>query len=125
MFNCRTLAPDIRVLEADYSVDCETGKHAAFQLLAAAVALGFSVGVPVVLMAAMVHRTKEHNAVTPADRFVARRVAESLGLADAVSIDAVRDVRMGREYSFLVSAFQSRYFFWEGVDMLRKLTMVG
>jgi hypothetical protein len=34
-------------------------------------------------------------------------------------------VSTGREYSFLVNAYKPRYYFWEGVDMVRKLVLVG
>ena len=125
VFNCRRLAADLRVMYEDYSVDCGTGTHVAFQLLAAAIALCFSAGVPVALIAMMMKRARAHDAVTKADRFVARRCAEELQLDDRVAIDAIRDVSMGREYSFLVSAYQPRYFYWEGLDMIRKLSMVG
>ena len=125
LFNCRRLMADLRVLHEDYSVHCDTVAHLFFQTLAAAVALFFSAGVPVALIVVMLKRARAHNAVTDADRFVARRLAEELELDDRVAIDAIRDVSMGKEYSFLVSAYQPRYFFWEGVDMLRKLSMVG
>ena len=57
--------------------------------------------------------------MTAADRFVARRVAEELQLDDKAAIDVIKDVRMGREYSFLVNAYQPRFFYWEGLDMIR------
>ena len=31
----------------------------------------------------------------------------------------------GREYSFLVNSYKPRYYYWEGVDMVRKLLLVG
>ena len=125
VFNCRRLSADVQVLHEDYSVLCGTSEHALYQILAGAVALGFSAGVPVALMAMMMQRAREHSTVTAADRFVARRVAEELHLDDKKAIDVIRDVRMGREYSFLVNAYQSRFFYWEGLDMIRKLSMVG
>jgi hypothetical protein len=125
VFNCRTLSVSVRVLVADYSVECDSDQHSVIRLLAAIVVVCFSCGVPVILMLMMFQRTREHNTTTDADRFVARRVAEELQLDDRVAVDAIRDVRMGKEYSFMVTAFQPRFFYWEGVDMLRKLAMVG
>ena len=86
----------MRVLHEDYSIDCGTDAHALFQLLAAAIAVGFSAGVPVALIVVLVKRARAHNAVTPTDRFVARRVAEELQLDDKMAIDAINDIGMVR-----------------------------
>jgi hypothetical protein len=45
------------------------------------------------------------------ERFVARRMADELKLADSVAADAIRDVTTGREYSFLVNAYTPRYYY--------------
>ena len=125
IFDCRQLGADLRVLREDYSVRCGNDAHMTFTLLAAAVAVFFSAGVPVALIAVMLRQARARDAVTDADRFVARRVAEELQLDDRAAIDVIQDVNMGKEYSFLVSAYHPRYFFWEGLDLLRKLAMVG
>jgi hypothetical protein len=125
VFNCRQLSPDLAVLEDDYSVDCGTMGHAAFEALAMLVALGFSVGVPTALIVLMVWRVHQDPANTDADRFVARRLAEELKVADDEALDTLRDVRLGTEYFFMVSSYRSSYFYFEAVDMLRKLALVG
>lgn len=117
--NSRELGEDelgqrVAVLQADYSVDCTTDEHGSFRLLAGAVAVFFSAGVPVALMVMMSWRTRQLSTQTDADRFVARRIAEELKLDDRAAVDAINDVRMGTDYSFLVSAFHPRYFYWEG-----------
>ena len=113
-FNCRTLGPTLAVLQADYSINCMTSEHAAFRLLAGAVVVLFSAGVPVLLMVLMLRRTREYSVLTVADRWVARRIAEELKLDDRLAVDAVADIRMGTQYSFLVSAFQPRFYYFEG-----------
>ena len=52
----------------------------------------------------MVRRMRDYAGSSNSERFVARRVADELKLADRVAADAIRDVTTGREYSFLVSA---------------------
>jgi hypothetical protein len=41
------------------------------------------------------------------------------------ALDTVCDVKLGEEYSFMVSSYRSAYFYFEAVDMLRKLALVG
>merc|ERR1711969_212677 len=73
----------------------------------------------------MARRMREYRVNSDSDRFVARRVADELKIDDKQAMEAIRDVSTGREYSFLVNAYKSRYFYWEGVDMVRKLMLVG
>ena len=61
----------------------------------------------------MVRRMRDYAVASASERFVARRVADELKLADRVAADAIRDVTMGREYSFLVNAYKPRYYYWE------------
>ena len=56
---------------------------------------------------------------------MARRVADELKIDDKQAAEAIRDVSTGREYSFLVNSYKPRYYYWEGVDMVRKLLLVG
>eukprot|EP01052_Picozoa_sp_SAG31_P004053 SAG31_NODE_163_length_21856_cov_7.550214_9_plen_89_part_00 len=84
------------MLHEDYSIDCGTNAHTLFQILAAVIAIGFSAGVPLALIVALVKRARAHNTVTPSERFVARRVAEELQMDDKMAIDAVNDIGMVR-----------------------------
>ena len=61
----------------------------------------------------MVRRMRDYAGANASERFVARRVADELKLADRVAADAIRDVTTGREYSFLVNAYKPRYYYWE------------
>ena len=61
----------------------------------------------------MVRRMRDYAGASGSERFVARRVADELKLADRVATDAIRDVTTGREYSFLVNAYKPRYYYWE------------
>jgi hypothetical protein len=61
------------------------------------------------MMLLMVRRMKDYVGASSSERFVARRVADELKLADRVAADAIRDVTTGREYSFLVSTLATVY----------------
>ena len=70
-------------------------------------------GVPLFLGWQMVRRMQEYKSGDKggSDRFVARRVADELKLDDTIAADAIRDVSTRREYSFLVNAYNPRYFY--------------
>lgn len=123
-FNCRRLSAGVAVLEADYGIDCATNSHTVFQALAAGVICIFCVGVPVFSMTVMLKRAKD-NVMSDSDRYITRRVAEEFNLHDSRAADVIQDIRMGVDYPFLVNAFNSRYFYWESIDMGRKLALVG
>ena len=82
-------------------------------------------GIPLYMVVHMVRHFEKHSRNSDGDRFVARRVADELQLTDEQARDAIRDVAQGGGYPFLVNAFQTPYFFWEGIDMLRKLALVA
>eukprot|EP01045_Picozoa_sp_COSAG04_P022639 COSAG04_NODE_2589_length_3889_cov_14.873119_1_plen_372_part_10 len=125
MYNCRYLDGGVELLRTDYRVFCSTQNHFYFYVVATVVIVVFSLGVPLWLAQMMVLRMREYRVNSDSDRFVARRVADELKIDDKQAMEAIRDVSTGREYSFLVNAYKSRYFYWEGVDMLRKLMLVG
>ena len=117
MFNCRQLDGSLSVLETDYKIDCNGGRHAFYQIISGVVIVAFSIGMPCGLVVMMLRRIEDYGSGTDSDRFVARRVADELKIEDSVAADAIRDITTGREYSFLVNSFKPRYYFWEGVDM--------
>jgi hypothetical protein len=56
---------------------------------------------------------RDYAGASGSERFVARRTADELKLADSVAADALRDVTTGREHSFLVNAYKPRYYYSE------------
>jgi hypothetical protein len=125
MFNCRYLDAEHWVLRMDYSVDCNDEKHVFYRIVAGVMMFAFAFGIPVGMGILMVRRMREYSSTGGTDRFMARRVADELKITDVEAADAIRDVTTGREYSFLVNAYKPRYYHWEGVDMVRKLVLVG
>ena len=106
IFNCRPLDSDHDVLLMDYTIDCRAPLHAVYKVLAFVMIGTFALGTPVGLGALMIRRVQEYSGSSVSDRFVARRVAEEQKISDVEAADAIRDVRTGREYSFLVNAFK-------------------
>lgn len=102
MFNCRPLGAGFQVLRVDYRVHCLTAEHSAYQVVAFIVILVVAVGFPLAMVILMLRRMHEYASSDDVDRFVARRVADELKLDDRVAEDVIRDVKTGREYSFLV-----------------------
>lgn len=109
MFNCRMLDSGMQVLFTDYSVSCDTVVHSGFKTIAAIIVVVFSLGTPVTLGVLMIMRVNEYSlrGASESDRFVTRRVADELKIADNEAADAIRDVQTGREYSFLVNVSDS------------------
>eukprot|EP01046_Picozoa_sp_COSAG06_P026528 COSAG06_NODE_2286_length_7159_cov_18.500708_2_plen_136_part_01 len=112
-------------MRTDYSVDCNDKKHLFYQIGAGVMMIAFALGIPVGIGILMVRRMGEYSSTGGTGRFMARRVADELKITDVEAADAIRDVTTGREYSFLVNAYKPRYYHWEGVDMVRKLLLVG
>ena len=50
MFNCRELDGGLSVLHKDYSIKCSTGRHAVFELIAAAYVVCVSLGIPLYMV---------------------------------------------------------------------------
>ena len=101
------------MLVKDYSIQCSTEKHRAFQIIAGVYVVLVALGIPIFMAALMVRRMREYGGGSGSDRFVARRVADELKIGDDMAADAVRDCNTGREYSFLVNAFKPRYYYCE------------
>jgi hypothetical protein len=132
IFTCRTLDPSSDVngaerslLYVDFRVDCNEDPYNTYMYLALVTIAGFALGVPLWMVVHMVRHFTENNLSSDGDRFVTRRVADELNLDDEQAKDAIRDVAQGGGYPFLVNAFRTPYFYWEGIDMLRKLSLVG
>ena len=56
---------------------------------------------------------------------LARFVAEDLLCSEEEAQDAIMDIVDNRQYSVVMSGFRSQYFWWETVDMLRKLSILS
>ena len=82
------------------------------------IALGVPFGAGVIL-----YRQKQMQPEVPGS--LKRHVAENLDITIEEAAIVVNDVRLGSSFGFLVDAFKPTYYFWESMDMLRKLALVG
>ena len=56
---------------------------------------------------------------------LAKKVAEDLKVDEKQASFVIRDITIGEDYSFLMDAYVPAYLYWEALDMLRKLALVG
>ncbi len=124
IYNCRGLG-NFDVLVEDYSVDCDTKQHGFYKVVSAFVIVPVALGTPAVLVWMMKTRRKEYGNGSVTDAFVAKRVAQELVVDESIALDSIRDISTGREYSFLINSFKSHLNYWEGIDMVRKMSLVG
>jgi hypothetical protein len=127
IFRCRWLAPDEHYLEADYSVDCDSFVYQLFWWVAAIYAVLVPFGVPVYFWLIMRREEKREAASTTSLRNLSARMALDLGLDGGADrcISVVKQIKLNEDFSFLLDAYHPNYYYWECVDMLRKLTLIG
>eukprot|EP01046_Picozoa_sp_COSAG06_P039020 COSAG06_NODE_4562_length_4142_cov_30.248330_1_plen_913_part_10 len=119
---CRRVLPNLRVLVADDRVACENGAHVIYQGLSLVVIVVIALGVPVVALMVL-YRERQAQPTIPDS--LKLRAAESLAITPEEAEFAVNDIRLGSSYGFLVDAFKPKFFYWESIDMLRKLALLG
>jgi hypothetical protein len=124
VLNCRSLTHQLEVLVFDYSIDCSTPEHAAYQIASYILIAVFSVGVPVVLILALAKNNAAKRAAfdSPKMEYVCRRMMTELGKGELSDIETVFiDVKLGSRFGSLINAFRPGMFFFDALDMLRKL----
>ena len=125
-FICRRMRPDVSLLDADDGVFCEDPSHRALQAASGTVIALVAVGLPllmgyILLKAARVY---QRDSAQP-NKETAGRMATELGVEVKTAEYVIRDVTIGRSYSFLMDAYVPDYLYWESLDMIRKLALVG
>lgn len=128
MLNCRTLSDTESVLVDNYSVDCNTNRHTAYQAISVVAIILFSLGVPVgIAVGMMISRKRQKEQFrTPTWRYIARKAMVQLGHDDLRETKyAMIDITLGSRFGSLVSAYNPGFFYFECIDMLRKLVLVG
>ena len=125
-FMCRPLTAEKSFLELDDAVFCEDSSHVAMQVASGIVIVVVSISLPVALLVMLVRKARSYDlesrdSYTP----VAKRLAVDLGVDVSTAAFAVRDIVLGRDFSFVMDAYNPKYLWWEAIDMLRKLVLVG
>jgi hypothetical protein len=129
-FECRDLIAGesgSRVLEADDRLLCDSNEVARLQNLSFVVIVMFAFGVPIAFSLLLILNAREY-AQTDAElnAQIAHRLANELQVDESVADFILRDVTaMGRDFSFIMDAYSFRHYYWESLDLVRKLTLVG
>jgi hypothetical protein len=99
------------------------------QLLSGLVIVAFGFGVPITFAVVLLVKARAEQRSDALDNSntaaVARRVADKFHVEDAVAAFVVRDVNIGTQYSFLMDAYRPQCLYFESLDILRKLLLVG
>ena len=132
MLRCTTVFPAvngsnngkrIERLSVDYSVDCDDALYSV-HYVAALVLLAVATALPVVVIHRVRALTDDSDA--PLDSIsIGHRVAAELRVDPDNAQEAITHLLTGREFSFMTAGLGSQYLWWEAVDMLRKLSIVG
>ena len=116
-FICKKLGvtPDgepITVLSSDDSVFCEDPSHRALQVVSAVVIVVVAIGLPLGFGFVLVRASRQYEREAAGkNKEVALRIAKELDADEAQAAWVVRDVTIGRDYSFLMDAYKPAYFF--------------
>eukprot|EP01043_Picozoa_sp_COSAG02_P046470 COSAG02_NODE_4349_length_5466_cov_31.632569_3_plen_1141_part_01 len=125
-FECRELVKDepTRILDADDRFLCDREEISQLQDLSLLVIIFFAVGVPVIFGAILWWNTRAYESQHTTE--VATRLAAQFKVDQMVANYVLRDVTtMGASFSFLLDAYKFQWYYWEMLDMLRKLLLVG
>jgi hypothetical protein len=125
-FICQPLTDSTSVLEIDDAVICEDASHVRMQWLSGAVILVVAVGLPLGLLYVLKTKASYYESNTRKQYSdVAKRMSAELGVELNVAEYVIRDIVVGEEFGFLMDAFQPQFLYWEALDMIRKLALVG
>jgi hypothetical protein len=151
VLNCRRVGPDDEVLVSDYTIDCDTPTHTTLEYVSVTMIFAFSVSVPLVMAIVVAkNRAEQHKQFSaPTWQYIARRAMAQLGHDNVDEIkNSIIDITLGNRYGSLISAFKpgvyvfvprpvnlivvcadasthTGFFYWECLDMGRKLVLVG
>lgn len=115
------------VLEADDRLQCDSSEVASLQLFSLVVIVVFAFGVPVGSSVLLIRNAHEYAQIdTELNAQIARRLADEFQVDESVADFILRDVSaMGQTFSFIMDAYSFRHYYWESLDLVRKLLLVG
>jgi hypothetical protein len=107
-FNCREIDQD-RFLVSDVSIDCDSSEHASAEVVAGLMIFTFSIGLPVLYLALL---------------YPHRRSLTMLASHTDV-MDAGHQPSSNEALKFLYSDYKPRFWWWESIEIARKLVLTG
>ena len=136
-FLCRPFSPGSSVLVNDDRLRCEDPQISnVLQPLSFAIIISFAFGVPIVFAAIMFAKAKSHaesfqNLFEISSVHSSSQTLQEFQRAcktDASAAAAVlvhRDVTCLNEFAFMIESYRPDVTYWESLDMIRKLALVG
>jgi hypothetical protein len=125
-FICRPLTATVSVLEVDDGTICEDSSHTAMQWASVVVIVLIAIGLPIALFVLLYSKARNYEKNQRHEYLsVAQRMSSELKVPLTTAEFVIRDIVVGRDFSFVMDAFDPRYLYFESVDMLRKLALVG
>ena len=132
-FNCRLLDIDVSRLEADYSVNCNDDHYVVYRRLAFVLVVMVPVGFPLGLLSALLYQWRESKL-----RWIEANGSSLVDLRPSLlqetavggdmnveSLAAYHQTRVQKMFGFCTTDFRPDCFWYEPVDMLRKLSFSG
>eukprot|EP01051_Picozoa_sp_SAG22_P021397 SAG22_NODE_4708_length_1185_cov_1.369245_1_plen_163_part_00 len=96
-FLCRSLSPDVSVLDSDDTVLCSDPGHRALQTVSGVVIAVVAFGLPVVFAVVLLRAARQYNRDSAGPNgALARRVAAQMDVPKKTAAWVIRDVTIGR-----------------------------
>lgn len=126
-FNCRDISAESSILVDDDRLFCQTARVRVLQTASGAVVVIFAFGVPIGAAIVLVSKAWEfeRDSQDPKAKELADRVGRALGVDSSSARFVIQDLTKSQDVSFLLNSYKPHYHYWEVLDMLRKLTLVG
>ena len=129
-FNHIQIGSHVEVLHDDdrVFVDSNSSDEVAIVIgLSCVVTVIVAFGTPLMVLVYLVLKIEKYSRSdeSETDRATAQRIAEDQSVEESQAAYVIRDVTVGKEFSFLMDAYRPECFYWEALDMLRKVALVG
>eukprot|EP01048_Picozoa_sp_COSAG05_P012121 COSAG05_NODE_1192_length_5572_cov_3.202266_3_plen_947_part_00 len=113
------------VLLADDRIFCD--ELGSIQNLSILVIVGFGCGIPIGFGWLLLHSARSHRLSDEdtRDKTHINNLAAKFSTSAIVAGHMVRDLRMEADYGFLMDAYKPTFLYWETMELLRKLVLVG
>ena len=100
------------MLSSDDSVFCEDPSHRALQAASAVIIAVVAIGLPLTFGFILIRASHQYERETAGkNQEVVKRIARELDADEDQATWVVRDVLIGRDYSFLMDAYAPKYLY--------------
>ena len=112
-FICRQITPTVSVLDADDTVICEDPTHVTLQTISGFVIVLVACGLPLLFAVVLIRSASKYQRETGQQhKVLARQVAKDMDVPVETARWVIRDVTIGRDFSFLMDAYTPQYLYW-------------